>query len=386
MSGDVKHVRFLRGTAAQNDAFTGLEGQVTVDTTNVQLRLHDGLTPGGKVIVGKSDIDNDQTLVHTSGNQEIGGVKTFTASPEVPAAPAGDNSGKVASTSFVHGELEDNAVLKTGDQTVAGVKTFSSSPLVPSPARFDKSGKAVSALWAYGLARQGNHLDLVDLGTPDAAFWNSVEDGTFSNCPVGGYVTLNGHRYYMAHGNYWLHCGDTETTKNHMLVVPAGNLVSGKMNNTNVTTGGYVGSDFKTGANSNTGLASLKSIIKADWGSSHILTHREHFTNAVTNGYPSGGTWYDSDIDLMSEPMVYGCKIFEPIGNGSTIPNNYTIDKSQIELFRRRPDLITIRAAWWLRGVVSAADFAHVSGHGLASYHYASGSLGFRPAFGIIKS
>jgi RNase P/RNase MRP subunit p29 len=68
---DVKHVRFLRGTAAQNDAFTGLEGQVTVDTTNKQLRLHDGVTPGGKVIIGKSDVDIE--VVKLTGNQTIAG-------------------------------------------------------------------------------------------------------------------------------------------------------------------------------------------------------------------------------------------------------------------------------------------------------------------------
>lgn len=44
--------QFRRGTAAQNDSFTGAIGEITIDTTNKQLRLHDGATAGGEVIGG----------------------------------------------------------------------------------------------------------------------------------------------------------------------------------------------------------------------------------------------------------------------------------------------------------------------------------------------
>lgn len=36
-----------RGTTAQNDAYTGRPGEITVDTELNQLRLHDGVSPGG---------------------------------------------------------------------------------------------------------------------------------------------------------------------------------------------------------------------------------------------------------------------------------------------------------------------------------------------------
>jgi hypothetical protein len=42
-----KQVQFRRGTAAENDAFTGAVGEITVDTTNKQIRVHDGSTAGG---------------------------------------------------------------------------------------------------------------------------------------------------------------------------------------------------------------------------------------------------------------------------------------------------------------------------------------------------
>ena len=42
-----KQVQRRRGTTAENDAFTGAEGEVTVDTTTNDLRVHDGSTEGG---------------------------------------------------------------------------------------------------------------------------------------------------------------------------------------------------------------------------------------------------------------------------------------------------------------------------------------------------
>ena len=105
--------------------------------------------------------------------------------------------------------------------------------------------------------------------------------------------------------------------------------------------------------------------------------------NAVTNGYESAGSWYDAEVELMNELMVYGSNIFHNIENGTNLPTNYTIDKSQLPLFRYRHDLIGIRAYWWLRDVVSAATFANVASNGNASYNGASHGIGIRPAFAI---
>ena len=40
-------VQYRRGSAAQNNSFTGALGEITVDTTNWTLRVHDGATAGG---------------------------------------------------------------------------------------------------------------------------------------------------------------------------------------------------------------------------------------------------------------------------------------------------------------------------------------------------
>jgi hypothetical protein len=45
-------VQLRRGTEGQNNAFTGVVAELTVDTTNNELRVHDGSTAGGHVIGG----------------------------------------------------------------------------------------------------------------------------------------------------------------------------------------------------------------------------------------------------------------------------------------------------------------------------------------------
>jgi len=58
-------VQYRRGTSAQNDAFTGALAEITVDTTNKTLRVHDGLTAGGFALAGTTAT---QTLTNKTLN------------------------------------------------------------------------------------------------------------------------------------------------------------------------------------------------------------------------------------------------------------------------------------------------------------------------------
>ena len=234
-----------------------------------------------------------------------------------------------------------------------------------------------------------------NLGTSlTAAQQAEIAAGTFKDMFIGDYWVINGYTWRIAAFDYWLHTGDTECTTHHVVIVPDENLLVADgstthyMNTSNVTTGGYVGTGFYSGTNadntSNTAKATCKSKATAAFGSSHILTHREYLTNAVTDGHASAGSWYDSDVELMNEKMVYGCEIFEPAGNGTVIPAKYTVDKCQLPLFAHDPSKITNRANWWLRDVVSASYFAIVYNYGYADCHSASlAYVGVRPAFAI---
>lgn len=46
------HLQLYRGTTAQNNAYTGPAGEITMDTSTNKLRLHDGSTAGGIEIGG----------------------------------------------------------------------------------------------------------------------------------------------------------------------------------------------------------------------------------------------------------------------------------------------------------------------------------------------
>ena len=230
-----------------------------------------------------------------------------------------------------------------------------------------------------------------NLGTSvTAAQWAAIGAGTFDDLFIGDYWTINGIVWRIAAFDYWYRCGDQECTTHHVVIVPDANLVAADgstthwMNATNTTEGAYVGSDFYTGNNGNTGKSQCTTKINSAFGAGHILTHREYLQNAVKDGYGSAGAWYDSTLECMNEQMVYGGKVFGDIMHGTNIPASYTISKSQLPLFALAPSFICNRAFWWLRDVVSATDFAYVTDNGLCYYTGAAGArVGLRPAFGI---
>ena len=221
--------------------------------------------------------------------------------------------------------------------------------------------------------------------------WAQIGAGTFGDLFIGDYWVINGVTWRIAAFDYWYRFGDSECTTHHAVIVPDSNLplnadgsTTHWMNATNTTSGAYVGSDFYTGNNGNTGKAQCRSMAQSAFGSAHILTHREYLQNAVVNGYESSGAWYDSDIEVMNEKMVYGCSIFGNQSAGTNIPSAYTIDNAQLTLFVLDHSKICNRADWLLRDVVSASHFAFVSTNGDASYLEASAPwVGVRPAFGI---
>jgi len=49
-------LQIRRGTSAQNDNLTGLAGEITFDTTNKTLRVHDGTTLGGIALARHDEI------------------------------------------------------------------------------------------------------------------------------------------------------------------------------------------------------------------------------------------------------------------------------------------------------------------------------------------
>lgn len=222
-----------------------------------------------------------------------------------------------------------------------------------------------------------------NLGTKvTEAQWAEIKAGTFRDLFIGDYWSIGGMDYIIAAFDYWLNTGDTVCNTHHAVVIPRSQLYPYHMNTVNTTDGGYVGSDMYKN-----GLTQAKTTFNTAFGSAHILNHREILVNAVSVGKPTGSDWYDSTVDLMNENMVYGGRQFSPMPDGPDplrACHNYTIDKSQLPLFRLAPWMSFSHSEWcWLRDVASGAYFTHTSGVGTADCGNAGLKYGVRPAVGI---
>lgn len=82
-------LKLRRGTETENNTFTGAEGEVTVDTTNDQLRLHDNNRLGGWKVA------KDEKVVHNTGGETIAGVKTFTNVPVFAGGVSSSEGGEI---------------------------------------------------------------------------------------------------------------------------------------------------------------------------------------------------------------------------------------------------------------------------------------------------
>lgn len=218
-----------------------------------------------------------------------------------------------------------------------------------------------------------------NLGTALTAVQKAaIKDGSFKGMFLGDYWSIGGRIWRIVDMDYWYNCGDTAFTSHHLVIMPDEALYNAQMNTTNITTGGYVGSEMYK-----KNLANAKTIVNAAFQGS-VLTHREHLCNAVANGKQSGGAWFDSSIELPSEIMMYGHIHFGNASDGNTIPNIYTPSKTQLALFMVCPRFITDRShTQWLRDVVSSAAFARVGHYGDTNCSDASASYGVRPVFPV---
>lgn len=227
-----------------------------------------------------------------------------------------------------------------------------------------------------------------------------IADGSFSDIYIGDYFMLSGSipdvpcyveqtsddgtkslvestqtvnyntKFRVAGLDTYLNTGDTAFTAHHAVIVPDSIIGSNRMNSTNVTTGGYVGSFMFT-----TVLPVYDTHFSAKLNN-HLLSHREILSNSVLGSSANGWTWTDVKTNLMSEPEVYGNNQF---GGKYDVGVNYR----QYPLFRIAPKYICDRNWWSLSTVAWATGFAVVSGSGHASGSGASSALGVRPCFCI---
>lgn len=206
------------------------------------------------------------------------------------------------------------------------------------------------------------------------------------------YVTIAGIDWYMQ-------SGDTALTAHHLVMVPGQgfggtqHFGTSRMNSSNSTSGGYVGSemftttigDVATSGSTET-TATINEQLYAEFGS-HLQTTSEQLSNAIdssrynrfgtASGATSGFAWTSCQAVLMSEIEVYGSIVFSSSGLDSGTACR------QLPLFAHSKLAQNNRSTYyWLKDVVSAERFCCCNNGGNAYYHYANSvTISVRPRF-----
>lgn len=330
-----------------------------------EMKTNKGAPNGYASLDGTGNVPANQ-LANASGGG--GGVKNnynATADPTM-----NDDSGDGYSVGSTWINITDDKAFVCLDASVGAATWEQISGLATHKA--DYASKFPDSARAHNSIYRGKYLG----SSVTSEQYAAIAAGTFVDLYIGDYWTIGGVNYRIAAFNYYYNSGDAPCTTNHVTIVPDTALYNAVMNSTDITTGAYVGSEMYT-----THLASAKSTILAAFPG-HVLTHRQLLVNNVTEGKASGVAWFDSQVELMNEVMVYGSIAWgESTVGGSG--HNVGVCKSQLPLFAFAPDLISNGVTYWLRDVVSAANFVFVSSAGFAYNNSASSSAGVRPAFSI---
>ena len=339
------------------------------------------------------------TKLAKSVSISIGGAVTGTATQFDGSAAI-----QITATQLDASKLTGTATVDTtGKATTAGTadtsKSCSGNSATATKATQDSNGNNIATFYAPVSGNAGSHNALFrgkDLTSyfDSGAMSTAISNGTFDDIYPGDYIvksiTVNGatttYDIVIGDCDYHLHRGDAETTAHHVLAFTRVHIGNEHMNATNTTAGGYIGSDMWK-----TILPKYTTAIKNAFGSSHILTHRELLGNAESDTIASaagagwsGGTtnagWYNGDVNLFNEPMVYGCRPFS--SSGFDIGDCDT----QVAAMRHDKSLSFTRTyLCWLRAVTSSSSFAVAGNDGVATYYGASSSDGGVRVYFLLK-
>lgn len=180
--------------------------------------------------------------------------------------------------------------------------------------------------------------------------------------------------------DYYYNTGDTALETHHAVLIPRGKGFSTQaaMNPTNTTVGGYYNSEMHQ-----TTLPCYAAALKDALGS-HILSHKERLSDQITASYASmagsgftgassHAAMYNVELQLMSEPQVYGTMIW------SSSANDVGIDNKILPVFNFINPVQYDRGSFWLRSVASSTNFARCHNNGFANSVGASTANYVRP-------
>ena len=126
-------IKRRRGTTTQHSSFTGLEGELTVDTTKDTVVVHDGSTAGGFALL-REDLSNNTNVVTLAGTQTLSN-KTFSDNPVLSSGTANGvaylNGSKVLTTgSALTFDGTNLSMVGTGNRALSITTNTSGNPSI----------------------------------------------------------------------------------------------------------------------------------------------------------------------------------------------------------------------------------------------------------------
>lgn len=114
-------VQRRRGTTAQHSSFTGLEGELSVDTTKDVVVVHDGSTAGGRAMLREdvNNLSNDAISGDKVHGGTISGSVALGDGATATTQSAGNNSTRIATTAYVDTQVaSEDTLAEMNDVTI----------------------------------------------------------------------------------------------------------------------------------------------------------------------------------------------------------------------------------------------------------------------------
>lgn len=418
----------VKSTSADGGVSVGNDGVMTINLPTAST------TTKGGVKIGDSFAVNDGVLNLNAGTSTVlGGVKSSSTAGAVsinnngtmtvntPVLTANALLNWQPATAYFVGDVVYTNALAITQKLVCVQAGISGSTLTISSTAEGVLITDGTVTWQVDSFADGNytaeHINGIYRGADITTYFESglmstnIAAGKFVGVHIGDYITktvnlpaitytdkagtektqtaqtFTNVKWYIAGIDSHYLAGDgTGYNVHHVVLISANALQRNvSMNPTNDTTGGYLGSDMWR-----IHIPNWTAAIKAAFGESHVLKHREILSNTLnataasaTGGGWMGATtnwaWTDVEVNIPNETMIYG-------GHPHSSSRHDVGDwPQQLPLFAHKQYIGGDDRSWfWLRAVASASYFAHATGYGHADAtgaSYASAAGGIRPYF-----
>jgi hypothetical protein len=175
-------VQYRRGTNAQNAAFTGALGEITVDTTSGTLRVHDAITVGGSNIATVSYVTSQiSALSANSISSGTSNVRVVSSGGNVTTSVGGTSNVMVVSSTDV---------TITGNLTVTGNATLSGNIL---------GDRIQNGTTQIDIQTPGGNANITVGGTSNVAVFATtgeyvtIESDLVNNSPLGSTFNISSY-------------------------------------------------------------------------------------------------------------------------------------------------------------------------------------------------